>query len=149
MFDWKNIEYFVMSEFADPLYPGSGEGIDSALVYKLDKMRHKADCPIIIHAKVGGAVDVFGNHGHAPNSFHLKRNGCRAADFHFKTDASPRTQYFWVEQMGFPAFGLYYDWKWNYKLLPIGFHVDLRPMSRLERWVRRDGKYDLWLGRHN
>jgi hypothetical protein len=151
MLDWKSINHFIPKEFDDPLYPGSGEGIDSALVYKLDTLRGRAGCPIIIHAKVGGAVDVAGKHGHALNSFHLKWNGAKAVDFHFRNNLDPRQQYFlWVEPMELPAIGIYYCWHWNGKLLPVGFHVDLRASHRVQRWVCREkGKYEFLLGRGN
>jgi hypothetical protein len=154
--DWSNIRHFQQKEFDDPLYPGSGEGIDSALVYKMDTMRGRAEeedpqVKCIIHGKVGGAVDVAGKHGHALNSFHLKWNGAKAVDFHFKTHIDPRLQYFlWVEPMKFPAIGIYYCWHWNGKLLPVGFHIDLRPTHRVQRWTCREkGKYEYLLGRSN
>ena len=92
---------------------------------------------------------IDGRYGHAPNSFHLKWNGAKAGDFHFKTEEDPRQQYLWVERMAWPAFGVYYDWKWGGEPLSIGFHVDMRPYDRLQRWTRRNGKYALWLGRDN
>ena len=153
--DWTKIRYFTPKEFDDPLYPGSGGDIDSALVYKLDIMRGRAEeydpkILCITHATVGGAVCVGGSSGHALNSFHLKWNGAKACDFHFKTDVDPRKQYKWVEEMGFTGIGVYYCWHWNGKLLPIGFHVDLRPIDRLQRWVCREkGKYEFLLGRSN
>ena len=146
--DWTNIKYFHPHEFDDPLYPGSGESIDGELVYDMDCLRGKVACPIITHAKVGGAVDVSGKHGHSSNSFHLQWNGSKALDFHFKTNADPRTQYLWVEEMGFTGIGVYYCWHWDGKLLPIAFHVDLRPVDRIQRWVCRErGEYNFLLGR--
>ncbi len=155
MLDWTKIRYFTPKEFDDPLYPGSGDSIDSALVYKLDEMRiramdHDPNILCITHAKVGGAVDVSGNHDHSEDSFHLKWNGCLAVDFHFITKIPPRGQYtLFVEQMGFPGAGIYYDQQWNNKPLPIAFHVDLgkNTWKRPQRWVRRNGEYLYLLGR--
>ena len=150
MLDWSTIRFFVQKEFDDPLYPGSGESIDSALVYKMDTLRGRVGCQIITHWRVGGAVDVVGSHNHAKNSFHLVWNGAKACDFHFKTDTDPRQQYRWVEEMFFPGLGVYYCHKWNGKLLPVDFHIDLRPADRLQRWVCRTEKdYIYLLGRSN
>ena len=155
MLDWNQIRYFTQKEFDDPLYPGSGESIDSELVKKLDRMRHQAivhDPHIlcITHAKVGGAVDVSGNHDHASDSYHLKWNYCLAVDFHFITTINPREQYtLIVEPMGFSGAGIYYDQHWNGKPLDIGFHADEgnSPWKRPQRWVRRNGEYIYLLGR--
>ena len=148
MIDWANIRYFHPHEFDDPLYPGSGKSIDGELVTLLDNVRIQTGWPIIIHAKVGGAVDVSGKHGHSSNSFHLQWNGCLAADFHFLTNAPPRAQYAWIEKQEFTGIGVYYCWHWNGKLLPIAFHVDKRPVDRIQRWVCRErGEYNFLLGR--
>ena len=148
--DWSTIEYFKSEEFDDPLHPGSGEAIDPELVHKLDILRGRIKKPIIIHGMVGGAVDVAGNHGHSKNSYHLAANGCKAADFHFKTYHNPRQQYLWVESMQFNGVGVYYCWHWDGKLLPIGFHVDVADdaYKRPQRWVCREkGNYVYLLGR--
>ena len=148
--DWTKIDHFIQKEFDDPLYPGSGSCIDSQLVHKMEALRVKGGCPIITHWKVGGAVDVSGNHGHSENSFHLEGNGAKAVDFHFKTIEAPRTQYRWVEEIGFGGVGVYYWQRWNGVLWPIAFHVDLRDVNRLQRWVCREkGKYEFLLGRSN
>ena len=60
--DWNNIQYFEESKFDDPLYPGSGENIDPTLVFALDTLRRLTGWPIIVHHKVGGAADMYGEH---------------------------------------------------------------------------------------
>jgi len=122
--DWNNIQYFEESEFDDPLYPGSGENIDPLLVFEMDSLRRATGWPIIVHTllttlpngeifSIGGAVDMYGEHGHKDDSYHLLENGCIAVDWHFKTDAPYRLQYRAVEKMGFAGIGVYISlWKW-------------------------------------
>jgi len=136
---WKKVKYFSQNEFADPHYPDSGRLMNYKVVMMLDHLRECIKHPIIILS----AVDVYGEHGHAKNSFHLAKNKCRAIDFYILADHIPvRQQYHWVEQAGFGGLGIYYCWS-----IPIGFHVDTRPYSILQRWVsRRKGRYDYLLG---
>jgi len=143
MVNWDAIpdKVFVREEFDDPKYPGSGDLIDSHLIHKLVGLRLYTKWPMIIHGKVGGAVDVDGSWGHAPHSYHRKDMGCKAVDFHFITDASPREQAYYVSLFAFGGIGFYFDWHWNGKLLPIGFHVDTRPIKRFQMWKRERGKY--------
>jgi len=145
--DWNNIQYFEESEFDDPLYPGSGENIDPTLVFALDTLRRLTGWPIIVHHKVGGAADMYGEHDHADNSYHLKKMGCKAVDFHFRTTANYRLQYRGVERLGFTGIGVYLQvWHWGERLISIGFHVDLRPKAIIQRWsCRRKGHYVYFL----
>lgn len=146
---WKQVKFFKPEEFDDPMYPGSGGYIDGVLLFELEKLRKATGWPIITHAKVGGCVDMDAKHGHSRNSYHIYANGCKACDFHFLTDEDPRLQYRQVEDIGFPGIGVYYDWHWNGKLLPIGFHVDMRPKDQTQRWARRNKEYFYLLGRNN
>lgn len=145
--DWSHIDHFEEWEFADPNHPGSGSLIDGQLLIMFEKMRKDLDCPIIPHGSVGGCVDVDGAWGHSHNSYHRKDKGCKAVDFHLVTDLSPREQFYYVSSYAFPGLGVYYDWKWDGKMLPIGFHADLRPRNRTQRWTRRNGVYFYLLGR--
>ena len=145
--NWKRVRHFTPEEFNDPNYPDSGKNIDGTLLYRVDELRHETGWPILTHWKVGGCIDVDGSQGHSKNSYHLIANGAKACDFHFITEVDSRLQYREVEKMGFPGLGIYYDWHWNGKLLRIGFHVDMRPKSRLQRWTRRNGEYFYLLGR--
>jgi hypothetical protein len=147
MINWSHIKWFKREEFDDPNYPESGNLIDVTLLFMLDKLRHKTGWPIVPHGAVGGCVDIDGSHGHAKNSYHLASNGARAVDFHFVTDADPRIQYYEISRFGFPGLGIYYDWHWAGKLLPLGFHVDLRPRTMTQRWRRHKGQYLYLLGR--
>lgn len=155
MIRWDSIPFFKRIEFDDPHYPGSGENISGVLLSNMVSLR-KLTCrfsppsgwPIIVHSPVGGAVDMDGSWGHAENSFHLYRPdrepvylSCCAADIHFATVASPRLQYYLVSQINFSGIGVYYDWQWKGKPLPIGFHLDTRPRDRMQRWKRVDGEY--------
>ena len=155
--DWRYIEFFEMEHFDDPLYPGSGEFIDPLLVFALDALRRRTGWPIVPHVlnvigedgepfTIGGAVDMYGEHDHATNSYHLKKNGCKACDFHFLTEAPIRLQYRAVEKMGFTGLGIYIKkWKWGGKILPAGFHVDFRPKEKIQRWSDRKGRKRIYL----
>jgi len=152
---WSAIKYFKPREFDDPLHPGSGESISGRVLFLLVELRIETGWPIRTHWEMGGCVDVDGSHGHSGNSYHLLENGAEAVDFHFLSedgkrlcDAHPRMQYAKVEQMRFGGIGVYYDWKWNNKALPIGFHVDPRPVERMQRWKRVKGEYIYLLGRN-
>ena len=154
MINWKHVQHFERKEFDDPRVEGSGDFMDGQLVHMLDKMRSECGWAIITHQKVGGCVDLDGSHGHAPASYHLKLKGCKAVDFHFADPSSfkpltidARIQYAIVEQYRFMGIGIYYDWYWAGKFLPIGFHVDLRPLNKIQRWKRIGGRYIYLLGR--
>ena len=148
MIDWQKIEFFKSGEFDDPDYPGSGKLIDEELIKKLNLLRELSGWAIIPHSKVGGCVDVKGTHGHSSHSLHLLKEGAKACDFHFADPSTfeplignIRLQYFEVERIGFGGIGVYRDWKFNKEYLPIGFHVDHRPIERAQRWKRENGKY--------
>ena len=140
MIEWKKIPEFAREEFDDPLHPGSGDLIHPELFKKILHLRRITGWPMIPHGIVGGCVDVDGSHGHAKDSLHLQRMGCKAIDFHFNTNESTRKQFYFVEGL-FPGVGVYYDWHWFGYQLKIGFHVDMRPWDRMQRWTRRDGEY--------
>ena len=136
---WDKVKHFKSWEFDDPSHPGSGELMHFKVVYALDHVRDYFKCKIHVLA----AVDVDGTHGHADNSYHLARTGCKAVDFWVETDMSPRLQYQALERAEFGGIGIYYCWG-----IPIGFHVDTRPHEWLQRWVSRmKGQYDYLLGR--
>ena len=135
MINWNTIKYFTRKEFDDPNHPGSGDLIDGILLMMLDRLRRLTRWPKHPHASVGGCVDIDGSWDHADDSFHLKRMGCMACDFHFESDAPLREQYNYVCRMGFSGIGTYYDWH------NIGFHVDRRPIERTQHWTRIDGIY--------
>ena len=139
---WDKIKYFKKEEFDDPLFPGSGENINFLTVKFLDKLRENTGWPIVVHCWVGGAVDMHGNHGHSSNSFHLYKNGCKAVDFHFRTNASIQRQIKEVLKSDFTGIGVYYDWG-----VPVGFHVDTRPVSRYQIWKRDKDRY-IYLVQH-
>ena len=126
--DWQNIRYFRPEEFADPDYPGSGELIQDKVVALLEWLRRNTGWPVIVHA----AVDVDGVH-HSRNSFHNQAQGCKAVDFHFKTDADFRHQAQKVIVSGFRGIGIYQDWR------NPGFHCDTR--DRFQIWKREAGQY--------
>lgn len=148
---WTQIKHFEEHEFDDDLYPGSGREMDMILVFNLDYVWERVytiagEKPKII---ITQAVDLYGEHGHSDNSYHLKKNGCQAADFIIITKLNPRILYKLVERQGFGGIGVYYDWKRYGKPVPIGFHVDRRPEHKLQRWTRRNGEYFYLLGRRN
>jgi len=141
MITWDNIYHFVEKEFDDSFYENSGQYINMVLVLNLDYIWERVYTisgkkPKII---ITQAVDIYGEHGHADNSLHLKINNCLAVDFFILTNLSSREQYAIVEKQGFKGIGIYYDWKYKGKYLPIGFHVDSRNI--IQRWTRRNGEY--------
>ena len=132
---WKYVRYFNPHEFDDPDYPGSGDNIDGKLLLVLDKMRHETGFKIYPHWKAGGCVDMYGTHGHTPNSYHRIDRGCQAVDFHFECNLTLNEQYNIVCQYGFGGIGVYYDWAYK------GFHVDTRSKKWTQHWVRQNGIY--------
>lgn len=148
MITWDSIRHFRAREFEDSLHPGTGDMINMLLVLNLDYLWERVYTisgarPAII---ITQAVDLYGEHGHAGNSYHLAEQGCKAADFLILTMLDPRTQYRLVERQGFGGIGIYYDWRYKGKPVPIGFHADLRPQDQVQRWKRIHGEYFYLLG---
>ena len=149
MIEWGDIKHFKQKEFDDALHPGSGEKIDMKLVLNLDYLweriaEYSDTRPVIL---ITQAVDMLGQHGHSDDSYHLYKNKCQAADFIIFSAVDVRTLYFLVEKQGFGGIGVYYDWKFKNKPVPIGFHVDLRLKEQTQRWKRVNGQYMYLLGR--
>jgi hypothetical protein len=137
--NWKLVKNFTREEFDDPDFPGSGDLINPIVVFKLDHLRSITGWPIITHNKYGlhGCVCVK-KEGHTEESLHYTPD-CMAVDFHFNTKIDSRAQVRAVLSSNFGGVGIYYDWKWEGKKLPIGFHVDVR--SNLQLWRRTDKGY--------
>jgi len=144
MINWELVPNFERHEFDDPDHPGSGDLINPVFLVSVVELRKHTGWPMILHWQVGGCVDVNGTHGHADGSYHLRKMGCKAIDFHFDCNASPRLQYYFVSKHGFPGLGVYYDWNWG-KPLKIGFHIDHRPKDLTQRWKRENGAYTYFL----
>lgn len=137
MINWKNVRYFTEDEFEDAEVPGSGQYIDGVTLMLLDNLRDKTGWPIWVQQ----AVDMGGSHGHAPNSYHLLKNGCKAVDWHFGVDVPVRVQIHQVLMSPFTGIGLYFDWHIDGKPLAVGFHTDTRAVEKTQLWRRDGGKY--------
>jgi hypothetical protein len=137
--DWTIVKHFSPEEFDDPGFPGSHKHMDPKTVYLLDDLRADTGWGITTHNKFGlrGCV-CMERTGHSPKSLHYPPF-CSAVDFHFNCDADPRAQAMRVLASGFTGVGIYFDWRWGGRELPIGFHVDLR--QRPQVWKRVNGDY--------
>ena len=146
--DWSRIEHFEPAEFDDPKEPGSWRYMSALTILELNKIREKANVPIVTHNKfdIRGCVCVEPT-GHSDDSLHYAKNGCSAVDWHFDTDADPRDQARLVLKSEFTGIGIYYDWKWvdgdgKRIKLSVGFHTDMRRMPKKPQiWRRVNGKY--------
>ena len=139
---WDKINHFEQREFDDPKYPGSGRYMSMDTVQLLDTLREDTGWPLITHWAVGGCVDMHGDHGHSEHSYHLQSMGASACDFHFNTEDSIREQVAAVTHSGFNGIGIYFNWKWDGKILHVGFHVDRRPNFKFQVWTcRTKGAY--------
>jgi hypothetical protein len=139
--DWSEIRHFTPDEFDDPGYSGSWKHMDALTVLGLEQLRELTGWKIITHNKFGlrGCVCVEPT-GHSDGSRHyVVSDCCDAVDWHFETDVSPRVQTMVVLRSGFTGIGVYYDWRWRKKLLPVGYHVDRRQAPQV--WKREKGKY--------
>ena len=139
---WNRIKHFKPEEFEDPEAPGSWIHMDPETVLGLDRLRETTGWPIVTHNRCGirGCVCIR-RAGHSDNSRHYADHpaGCSAVDFHFVTDAAAREQAIAVLRSGFGGIGIYYDWHWNGRPLPVGFHVDRRMFPQM--WNRAAGEY--------
>lgn len=140
--DWGQIKHFKSEEFDDPNEPGSWKFMSEKTILNLEWLRRDTGWPIITHNKFGlrGTVCVLPE-GHSDNSLHYADcpEGCSAMDWHFQTDADPREQASWVLRSRFRGIGVYSDWEWDGRVLPIGFHTDMR--RRYQVWKRVNGEY--------
>ena len=84
-------------------------------------LRRRLNLPMIVHAG-------YSRSGHAPDSYHGRG---MALDFHV-TNASPRRVLLEIDRMGVFGGAGWYPW-WNNP----GFHIDVRPMDRYQRWHSR------------
>ncbi|BBO80185.1 hypothetical protein DSCO28_50570 [Desulfosarcina ovata subsp. sediminis] len=146
--NWDEIKYFSPRDFDDPNVPGSWRHMAADSILWLNDLRERTGWPIIPHNQYGvrGCVCVDPS-GHSMNSRHYINypGGCSAIDFHFACDASRREQAKAVMETRFTGIGVYYDWRWNGRLLPVGFHVDIRPRPLAQIWKRVRGEYLYYL----
>jgi hypothetical protein len=142
-----NVIYFKPAEFDDPNHPGSWEYMSDQSVRLIDRLREHTNAKIVTHNKFGltGCVCVE-KEGHSANSRHYITNsqGVSAIDFHFESDIPTRLLTMQVLRSGFNGIGIYENcWKWNYSVLPVAFHVDLREKHQV--WLQRKTDEKIYL----
>lgn len=127
---------FRPEDFSDPAYPGSYIYMNKNSVKILYELTLKFG-KIVIHTGYGikGAV-VMDETGHSQYSYHYKKNGSSAIDWHFenipKSKIERRKMSFAVISSGFTGVGIYFKkWRWDNKLLPFAFHTDLRDTPQI------------------
>lgn len=129
-------------DFSDPDYPESWKYMDPETILELNGIEEKTGLRVVTHNRYGirGCV-CMKREGHSDISLHYFDNpeGCSAVDFHFEAEVDSRLLIRTVLRSGFNGVGYYYDWHWEGKLLPVGFHVDRR--RRPQVWRREKGEY--------
>lgn len=139
----KDTKYFMRWQFDDPrtCYIGSGWLIQPEIIYMLNDLIERTGWNIVPHHSVGGAVVMdhkMDDKRFCLNEYHLDK--C-AVDFHFETNANVREQFYEVYYTGFTGIGVFTNLaigtynRDEFDILPVAFHVDLRPPSKSQIWT--------------
>ena len=151
MIDFNNVKHMKRYQFDSPqlCQIGSGWNINEEIVYILDDIITLTGWKAIPHWSIFGGVvidDAVYDFRFCKSKWHLLKYGCKAIDFHFETEATPKEQFKVLYESNVQGIGIFTNLALATReenkadLLTVAFHIDIGERKEREIWVYPENK---------